>query len=204
MGRLKLSNNLKKTEDGETPLDDLSGLTVAIHTREELNFFEFANISKAHAKYLLRRPSEKKAPFTYTWFLKVHREMFGEVWTWSGQFRKSNKNIGIDKSQISETLKSLEKDYHFWSGHEMSRDEIAARLHHRLVWIHPFENGNGRWARLITNIYLRQNNLPLVLWPEKELLDQGNIRKQYLDALRKADEQNFKPLMALHKALQGT
>ena len=202
MGRLKSLDGPNRPEDGKTPLSDLSGLIVDVHTRDELNAREFVNISKVHAKYLLRRPSEKKAPFTYPWFLKIHREMYEDVWAWAGEIRKSNKNIGVDKSQIRETLKALEKDYHAWIQSKMAPDEVAVRLHHRLVWIHPFENGNGRWARLITNIYLRQNDLPLILWPEKEFLEQGNVRKQYLDALRKADEHNLVPLTALQKTLQ--
>ena len=202
MGRLKFSDNKNGSEDGKTPLTDFGGLLVDVHTRDELNALEFLNVNKAHEKYLLRRPSEKKAPFTYVWFLKVHCEMYGDVWAWAGAIRKSNKNIGIDKSQVRETLKSLEKDYHVWVGSKMDPNEVAARLHHRLVLIHPFENGNGRWARLITNIYLRQKDLPLILWPEKEFLEQGNVRKQYLDALRKADEHDLKPLIDLQKTLQ--
>lgn len=204
MGRLKNSEFSDHSNDGKIPLTDLEGLLVNVITRDDLNALEFANVSKTHAKYLARRPSEKKAPFTYNWFLKVHKEMFSDVWKWAGVIRKTDKNIGLNKIQIGESLKNLEKDYHVWITSNMNPMEITARLHHRLVFIHPFENGNGRWARLITNIYLRQNDLPLIMWPEKELLKQSNMRKQYLDALRKADEQNLKPLMNFHKILQVT
>lgn len=204
MGRLKFPNNTNRPEEGKTPLTDYGGLLVDARTRDELNALEFCNVGKAHEKYLLRRPSTNKAPFTYEWFLKVHREMYEDVWAWAGKIRKSNKNIGIEKSQIRETLKALEKNYHVWIESKMDPNEVAARLHHHLVWIHPFENGNGRWARLITNIYLKQNNLPLIVWPEKELLEQDNVRKRYLEALRKADEQNLKPLIALQKTLQDS
>lgn len=202
MGRLKFLDNTDSPEDGKTPLTDFEGLLADVHTRDALNTLEFLNVSKAYEKYLLRRPSKKKASFIYDWFLKVHREMYEDVWAWAGTIRKSNKNIGVDKSQICETLKALEKDYPIWIGSKMDPNEVAARLHHRLVWIHPFENGNGRWARLITNIYLKQIDLPLIVWPEKKLLEQGNVRKQYLDALHKADEHDFKPLIALQKTLQ--
>lgn len=201
MGRLKFSDS-NHGEDGKTPLTDFEGLLVDVRTRDELNALEFFNVNKAHEKYLLRTPSAKKAPFTYEWFLKVHREMYEDVWAWAGIIRKSNKNIGMDKSQIREALKALEKNYHVWIESKMDPHEVAARLHHRLVWIHPFENGNGRWARLITNIYFKQNNLPLIQWPEKELLEQGNMRKRYLEALRKADEHDLQPLIVLQKKLR--
>ncbi|MDO8494110.1 MAG: mobile mystery protein B [Deltaproteobacteria bacterium] len=189
------------SNEGKTPLDDLSGLLVPATNMEELNAFEFANINKAIQKYLLKTPSDKQAPFSYPWFFKVHKEMLGEVWSWAGQIRKSNKSIGIDKSQILEALKNLEHDFFYWLK-TMDPNEIAARLHHRLVWVHPFENGNGRWSRLITNIYFKKNALPLIHWPEKSLLEKTDTRKKYLQALREADNQNFEPLIKLHQEFQ--
>lgn len=188
--------------DGKTPLSDYSSLKIRIHTQDELNVLEFENISKATAKYLVRRPSQAKAPFTYEWFLKLHREMYGDVWEWAGKFRQTDKNIGIDKFRMPEALKNLEKDYQVWQASKMDSDEVAARLHHRLVWIHPFENGNGRWARLIVNIYLKQNGLPLIHWPDAEFLAKTDIRQEYLQALRQADAHDFGPLIALQKGLQ--
>ena len=200
MGRLEKDNF--PPQAGQTPLEDSSGLLVNISTREELNAYEFANVNKITAKYLLSRPSDKKAPFTFEWFLKVHREMFGEVWEWAGQIRKTNKSIGIDKIQIREALKLLEKDYSHWTLTHLNPDEITARLHHRLVWIHPFENGNGRWARLITNIHLKKNELPLIEWLEEALLKKTDLRKRYLEALQKADTHDFLPLIHIHRSLQ--
>jgi Fic-DOC domain mobile mystery protein B len=200
VGRLTLKS--KATNDGKTPLADSSGLLVDVYTRDQLNAFEFENVNKAITKYLIRRPTDKMASFTYSWFLQVHREMLGEVWNWAGQIRHSNKTIGIDKAQIRDALKSLENDYHFWMQSGMNHEELSARLHHRLVWIHPFENGNGRWARLITNIHLKKYNLPLVEWPEKSFSDFSGIREKYLKALRDADNQSLQPLIALHQSLQ--
>lgn len=201
MGRLE-KDNLSPVQEGQTPLDDSSGLLIDISTREELNAYEFANVNKTITKYLLSKPSDQKAPFTFDWFLKVHREMFREVWEWAGQIRKTNKSIGIDKMQIRKALKLLEKDYHYWIDSHLNPDEIAARLHHRLVWIHPFENGNGRWARLLTNIHLKKFGLPLIEWPEEALLKKTDLRKRYLEALRKADAHNFSSLIDIHRSLQ--
>ncbi len=200
MGRL--TSPEEAPPDGKTPLTDQSGLLARVRTQDELNVLEFSHVSQVTTKYLIRRPSKKKAPFTYEWFLKVHREMFGKVWTWAGEVRKSDKNIGIDKLKIRDTLKMLEKDFHCWIASSMNPDEVSARLHHRLVWIHPVENGNGRWARLIANIYLRQNGLPLVEWPDQVLLTQTDLRKKYLDALHQADQHNLQPLMKLQRGLQ--
>lgn len=186
---------------GKTPLSDYSGLKLRVDTNDELNVLEFENISKVITKYLARRPSPTKAPFTYAWFLRLHREMFGDVWSWAGRLRTTNKNIGIDKLHISEALKNLEKDFLCWRSAAVGSDTIAARLHHRLVWIHPFENGNGRWARLVVNIYLKQSDVPLIEWPDEALLAKTDIRQRYLRALRSADAQDLQPLITLQTAL---
>jgi Fic-DOC domain mobile mystery protein B len=191
----------RRADDGKTPLDDTSGLLVDASSREELNAVEFQNVSEATLKYLARRPSDRQAPFTYEWFLKVHHDMFGNVWKWAGEIRKSDKNVGIDKLRIREALKILEKDYHYWISSRMKTDELTARLHHRLVWIHPFENGNGRWARLITNIHRKKHGMPLIEWPEKPLLESSNLREKYLNALRDADNHHFEPLIQFHQFL---
>ncbi len=190
-------------DDGKTRLEDYSGLKIDLQTRQECDLVEFENIIRASRKYLLGRVSPKKAPFTYDWFLQVHCEMLGDVWDWAGTIRDSNLNIGIDKTQIREELRKLADDYAYWTTptSDIDPEEICARLHHRLVWVHPFKNGNGRWARLITNIHRRKSNLPLYQWPEKALLEQSNFRNRYLQALKAADDQNFGPLMKIHQEL---
>lgn len=78
--------------------------------------------------------------------------MFGEVWSWAGKFRQTNKNIGVDKYQIGITLRELCDDAQYWVKHSTySPDEIAIRFKHRLVSIHPFPNGNGRHSRLVAD-----------------------------------------------------
>lgn len=187
---------------GKTPLNDYSGLRIALTNKGELDAAEFDNISEATKKYLGAIPSKSRAPFTYEWFLKLHKEMLAQVWAWAGQIRKTNKNIGIDKRKVPEAIKLLEQDYHAWLSAVMDNDELSARLHHRLVWIHPFENGNGRWARLIVNVHQRQHGLPLIRWPNQAILDQTNVRHDYLQALQNADSGDFAPLIALQKRLQ--
>jgi Fic family protein len=80
----------------------------------------------------------------------------------------------------------------------MSLLEQAAQLHYRAVWIHPFANGNGRWARLLANIWLRRHREPLIRWPEAGIGQESPIRSDYLTALKAADDGDFGPLLALH------
>lgn len=189
----------KKLPPSATPLTstDLDGLLPRyITTRKELNDAEFKNISEASKTYLL---SKKKFHFTIGNFYKIHKNMFGNVWAWAGKKRKTNKSIGVDKAHIDVELKKLIDDLECWQNQNMDAIEISARLHHRLVYIHPFNNGNGRWARLIVNLFLKDNLNSYLDFPEDELLLTTSIRKIYIKALQEADNLNYGLLIDLHK-----
>jgi Fic-DOC domain mobile mystery protein B len=184
---------------GATPLtpEDLDGLLPKyITTRRELNDAEFKNMSEASKKYLLSR---KQFQFTIGNLFRIHKEMFGKVWKWAGKKRKINKNIGVDKAQIEVELKKLIDDLEFWKKQKIETLEISVRLHHRLAYIHPFNNGNGRWARFIANLFLIEHMNSYLDFPENELILTNKIRKTYIQALRKADDLNYEPLIDFHK-----
>jgi Fic-DOC domain mobile mystery protein B len=186
--------------DGETPIDDLSHLIdKSIRTRSELNIVEAENIRKAVVKYLAAKPNSRTAPFTDTWMRKVHESMFGDVWTWAGEARTSNTIIGCDWTLIGQELANLSLDVQAWTD-TWPRIEQAAMLHHRAVHIHPFPNGNGRWSRLLANIWLSRHGEKIVEWPDPEMgKPDSSIRGKYILALRAADEFDMNPLNELHK-----
>jgi Fic-DOC domain mobile mystery protein B len=155
-------------EEGQIPLDDLSGLLVSVQSRQELNDLEARNSSKAHSKYLLFMKPTAKFDLTYQFLFEMHKEMFGEVWSWAGEKRTSEKNLGVTPSKIGSEIHRFLFDFHQWKEKEWTPAKIAVRVHHRLVQIHPFENGNGRWARLVANTYLHRQGLPLIEWPQDE------------------------------------
>ena len=179
---------------GATPIDNISGLIPThITTRSELNEWEAANILKATGKHLTHK---KQRPISIEWLKKVHKDMFDETWSWAGKFRQSNLNLGADWHSIPEQMKLLVDDLGHW---EIAKDapdifEQSVRLHHRLVKIHPFENGNGRLARLVADIYLFDREHKLPTWPDKALIEESDIRKQYISALQAADKGNYKLL----------
>ncbi|MFC2164552.1 mobile mystery protein B [Acidobacteriota bacterium] len=197
------SNSKKKINQelppGATPLtaEDLEGLLPKyITTRAELNDAEFKNISEASKKYFLSR---KSFQFTIGDLYRVHKEMFGHVWKWAGKKRVTEKNIGVDKAQIDIELKKLLDDLEYWLRKNTHLVETSARLHHRLVLIHPFNNGNGRWGRFIVNLFLKDHLNSYLDFTEDQLLIKTKIRKLYIAALREADSLNYKPLIDLHK-----
>jgi len=184
--------------DGATPLDDVSQLIPAyISTVAELYNAEFININEAVGKYFLK-PARKRF-LTMDLLHKIHKDMFAKVWEWAGRNRKTNKNIGVDWHQIDVEIKILLDDLKYWQEQNEDITEISAKLHHRLVKIHPFENGNGRWARFVLNLFLRDQGRKTVNWPEKELFVNSIFRAQYLSALKQADAQHYDELIELHE-----
>ncbi|HWL11201.1 MAG TPA: mobile mystery protein B [Planctomicrobium sp.] len=185
---------------GETPLDDVSGLILKnIRTRKQLFLAEAENIRKATVKYLAQTPTARMAPFDLSWCLKLHHEMFGEIWNWAGRPRQQNLNIGVPWLQVESSLRQTLDDLKYWESNWSDVVEQATHLHHRVVQIHPFLNGNGRWARMLANIWLSRHESPLVLWPEETIGSISVIRDEYLQAIRSADQGNFALLIAMHQ-----
>jgi Fic-DOC domain mobile mystery protein B len=191
---------------GETPIDDISGLKPkGVTTRAQLNDVEARNIRKAVMRYLLIKPTRRQAPFTLGWCYKLHRQMFGDVWRWAGRKRTTELNLGVPAHQIDIGLKDLMDDLAYWrKTGEMDLIEQVTRLHHRSVLIHPFLNGNGRWSRLLANIFLKQAAGKIILWPEETVGNTSIIRDEYLAAMRAADKGDYEPLMALHRRYMET
>jgi Fic-DOC domain mobile mystery protein B len=183
---------------GETPIDPSGLKDRDIGTRAELNAAEAANVRRAVIKYL--NPARRLARFDYWWALRLHKEMFGRVWDWAGQTRKLDLNIGVPWHNVEPQLYSLFQDVEYWEsvgvGDLLNR---ATELHFKAVQIHPFLNGNGRWSRLLANIWLMRHNSPVVAWPEETIGQTSVIRDEYLDAVRRADQWDFTPLRELHR-----
>jgi len=104
---------------------------------------------------------------------------------------------GIHAGDIAVEVRNLCADCAAWIEQGVyPPDEVAARFHHRLTAIHPFPNGNGRHARLITDILLvHLLQQPRFTWGSGSLVDAGVCRKRYVDAVRAADRNEYEPLL---------
>jgi Fic-DOC domain mobile mystery protein B len=123
--------------------------------------------------------------------------MYKHVWSWAGKFRKTDKNLGIDKWQIPVELKTLCDDTLYWINHQTyNTDEIALRFKHRLVSIHCFSNGNGRYSRLMADLLINKVfQEPIFTWGASQLVREDDTRKNYLQALKSADRGEFHQLL---------
>jgi len=172
---------------GATPLDadELASLIPGhITTQGELNEWEQLNIVQGEAW----ARKQRKEILNEAFVRQLHKQMFGETWQWAGNFRKSDKNIGVDWLKVGVELKNLLDDVRYQVEHATySPDEIAVRFHHRLVVIHPFPNGNGRHARMMADLLAARLDQPRFSWGSRSLTDASLIsatdtRHRYIGA----------------------
>ena len=163
-----------------------------ITLRHELNEAEQVNIGQA-----LRWATARKRDLLDPDLLNVlHARMFGDVWRWAGQYRTTARNIGVDAYRIPTEVRQAADDARYWLEHQIfPPDEIAVRFSHRLVAIHPFPNGNGRFSRLVGDLLARQLGRPPFSWGRANLVDAGETRAHYVEALRAADAYDIQPLL---------
>lgn len=185
--------------NGQTPLDEdeKEGLLIpTITTRGDLDEFEQLGVEKAN-EWLLTRSFSIDKILTENFVKELHKKMFSDIWKWAGEFRRTEKNIGVDPASIPIELKKLLDDCKYWIGNKVfNEDEISVRLSHRMVWIHPFSNGNGRHSRLIADILISKGfGKPYFTWGSVNLTKAGEARSRYLTALRSAENQDYKPLI---------
>lgn len=183
---------------GATPLDpnELEGLIPWLSTQAELNEFEALNIFDGLD--WAERSHRMRSGLLETGALELlHKRMFDRTWRWAGKYRTTQKSIGVESYRISSELHGLRENTKLWIQQETySPDEIGARFHHRLVWIHPFANGNGRHARLATDLLLRRQRWDSFTWGSRDLGPMSEVRQNYIQALRAADAHDFGPLLA--------
>lgn len=172
-----------------TPLDheSLKGLIPGLTTQAELDEFEAAGIARA-SLWAFSSRKLKSELLSATGLCSLHKRMFEQTWEWAGKFRVRETNIGVTPARIQNDLGVLLGDVKFWLEQQtFSNEEIIARFHHRLVAIHPFPNGNGRFSRLAADLLAEQLDLPAYSWGQGNLTKSSLQREQYIKALKKAD-----------------
>ena len=190
-------------KDGQTPLDEQEkeGLKIkSITTQGELDEFEQMNIEKA-VEWTIHTNLKLEKILTEKFVKDLHKKMYGDVWKWAGEFRRSEKNIGIKWTQIGIELKRLLDDTKYWVENKTySPEEIAIRFKHRIVAIHCFPNGNGRHSRMMADIIMESIfKKEIFTWHQSNKVKADNTRKKYINALRKADNGDIKPLIEFAK-----
>ncbi|MEI6105875.1 MAG: mobile mystery protein B, partial [Opitutae bacterium] len=159
---------------------------------------ERLNIHAARLWAMRKTVLRRSDLLTDTFARELHRRMFNQIWRWAGKYRTSDRNLGWEWPRIPEGVRALLDDARFWDEHATYPvTEIAVRLHHRMVVIHPWPNGNGRHARLLADILVAARSSPALTWgAQLDLVQPGQARTQYIAALRAADQNDYQPLLA--------
>jgi Fic-DOC domain mobile mystery protein B len=184
--------------DGSTRLDPdaAAGLIPNLVTHAELNEFEARNILMAEI-WASSHLSEKDDILVYSNLIKLHCRMFNMTWKRAGKLRRYDTNIGVSSFAIQQRLLQLCDNIRFRIQVDQSRlVEIASDFHYELVVIHAFPNGNGRHARLATDILLLQHGKARFTWGSTLVVDNDVRRERYIQALRLADIGDFNALYA--------
>jgi len=187
-------------DDANTPLDAEEReqlIPSYITLRRELNEAEQVNIAAA-AKWL---SSRRRDVLDEKFLRELHKRMFGQVWRWAGRYRTTPRNIGVDAYRIAMDVAQAIDDARFWVANKtFPPDEIAVRVSHRLVAIHPFPNGNGRFSRMVGDLLAVQLGQPRFSWGSQSLVDANATRAAYVAALRAADAHDLAPLIAFARS----
>lgn len=190
----------ERDNDANTPLEAEEReqlIPSYITTRAELNEAELANIADA-VRWL---GSRKRDILDRDFLNTLHKRMFGDVWKWAGRYRTTPRNIGIDAYRIAVELHQVIDDAKYWVEHStFPPDEIAVRFSHRVVAIHPYPNGNGRFSRLIADLLAIQLGQPRFTWGRVNLVDPSETRKEYIAALKSADAGDYDHLIIFSRA----
>ena len=183
--------------EGATPLspETMDGLIPNLTTQGELNEFEARNIALAQ-RWALRARGDNRDMLLATTLKTLHAKMFDQTWRWAGQFRRVETNIGVAWIHIPQRVEQLCGNTQYQVEHAVwPWDELAVRFHHELVSIHPFPNGNGRHARLATDLLRIRNGQSRFTWGSTSLIENSLVRQEYIAALREADRGDYERLL---------
>ena len=185
---------------GTTPVspDEDRWLIPSVLTLAELNLLERENILEARQwLFSARRKRTTSELLDHLLVRELHRRMFRRVWRWAGKIRDRELNLGVPVPEVATRLFSLLDDVKAWITYATyPADEIGVRLHHGLVAIHPWYNGNGRHARLLADRLAVELGRPMYTWGGgTELTAKNETRSDYHAALKAADQGCFNRLL---------
>lgn len=194
----------EEADRGQTPLnaEQKAGLLLPLSTQAELNAAEANAIANARTWAMVRsRAFSSGQVLREEWLKRLHKKMFDSIWKWAGTYRRVDVNIGnVSWPQVPTAIQEALGDANFWVNHReennMTMVEVAVRIQHKLVVVHPFPNGNGRWSRLVADLIIRSQGAQQLTWGGRgNLGTHADTRSSYLAALRAADGGDFQQLI---------
>lgn len=176
-----------QNREGQTPLEEEMRFDLKlkhIQDMSELYEHEIENIAEGIAWHKSTRKNHLEYP---TW-LELHKQMLGQIWKFAGDIRKTElANTDFHKPyNVRPALLELEKDLKYWIENKTYEPRMMmAILHEKLLTIHPFKDGNGRWSRVLIEFICERESLEAPNWGNN-VGDDGERRRKYIQAVKKA------------------
>jgi len=176
-----------KTRTGQTPVEPniIKELKLShVNDMTELYEHEVENIAEGISWTL----GTSKSHTDHTVWIEIHKQMLCNVWKFAGKIRTTElANADFHKPfNVRPSLLALEHDLKTWLEFKSyPPQEMLAIFHERLLTIHPFKDGNGRWSRVVTEFVARRENFPVPDW-RGPYHDDGERRSAYIEAVKKA------------------
>jgi Fic-DOC domain mobile mystery protein B len=185
----------------EAPItaEEQAMLVPSLSTRAQLIEVERRHINAARVWAMRGAVLRRSDLLTEAFARDLHRRMFGGIWRGAGKYRATRCSPGWEPRQIAEGVAMFLDDADGWLRYSTySVHEVAVRLHHRLLAIRPWSNGNGRHARLIADIVVAANDEEPLTWGLRS--GPGEARARYLSAMGIAGSGDFALLLAFARS----
>ncbi|MFZ5503050.1 MAG: Fic/DOC family protein [Pseudomonadota bacterium] len=178
---------------GGAVLKNLLGIT----SSAEMDAAE-ANALVAAVDSLVRLYDEEHR-FTAGDICEFHRVWLGDIYAWAGEYRQVNVSKGdfmfAAAARVPALMGEFELDVlaRYTPCNFVERDEVVralAETHVELVLIHPFREGNGRLARVLSTLMALQAGLPLLDFS----MIAGENKESYFAAVRTGLDRNYRPM----------
>lgn len=183
---------LEPDSDGEV-LKNLLG----IKSSAEMDVAEASALVKTMDS--LVRLYDEAHRFTASEICEFHRLWLGDIYVWAGKYRQVNVSKGdfmfAAAKRVPALMVEFERDVlvRCTPCNSMVRDEVVralAETHVELVLIHPFREGNGRIARVLSTLMALQAGLPLLDF--SAIADEK--KESYFAAVRAGLDRNYRPM----------
>jgi len=173
---------------------------LGITSPRELDDVEARALEKAVD--MLVRKYDEAYRFTATDLCGFHKTWLGAIYEWAGKYRQINVSKGdfpfAAAMQIPKLMAQFERDVlqRYTPCHFKDRADVIralAETHVELVLIHPFREGNGRVARVLSTLMALQADLPLLDFS----VIAGEKKNDYFAAVQTGLDKNYKPMETL-------
>ncbi|MFV1977372.1 MAG: Fic/DOC family protein [Candidatus Scalindua sp.] len=136
----------------------------------------------------------------------IHKLWFGKIYEWAGEYRQVNVSKGEFTFAIAKQIPNLMADFGKISLHKhtpcnfKTQERVIKALsevHVEFVLIHPFREGNGRAARILSTLMAAQAGLPVLDFTDIT----GKRRKDYFAAISSGLSRNYKPMEKIFRRI---